>query len=496
MSKLGEAVTIVFSDFTKGMTTQQPVHDMDRRFSMRMQNCYVTEKGTIGKVVGYEKLHQDALPTAINDGVEYIRSDGSKEIIVGGGGRLYSFDPDTWVWTQIYIGMDINATIAFAQFADLIIIVNGVDTPLKYDGITVTTLGGSPPIASALYVFKNRLWMNNVDDVMVAHHSGLQDPEDWTSPNNSGYIDFDFVLPQGDELLGFGAYSAYHVFFFKAHVALYVGDTPTSEGNYALAQIIPNIGVTNDHAQINIANDLFFATAQGIKSLRLAQVVGALNVNNISEEIDQALVPAINILLQDPSKRILMSYYPAGNFLICTIGDSNWVYDYVRKTWFLTKITQFSGTFNDNRGNLYFCGDAGYLMQLGKGWSFAGESVEMWWMSAWMRPKKAGRIFSKLAEIRVHGRRQKFTFRVRYDGGRVHEESTIDMQDLYPSVNMDAYNQGDWDDTLQMDQSQWQVVRIPLCGAGNLIQFSIYCDSTEGPLEFAEITLQAKVGSL
>lgn len=88
------------------------------------------------------------------------------------GDAVFATDAPTGFWS-----MD--------QFGALAIMVNGVDTPRKWNFVTGTgdtaALGGSPPAARYVVVFYDFVVLGHLDsEEDTVHWSGINDPEEWT----------------------------------------------------------------------------------------------------------------------------------------------------------------------------------------------------------------------------------------------------------------------------------------------------------------------------
>ncbi|GAB7387348.1 hypothetical protein BSNK01_11840 [Bacillaceae bacterium] len=86
----------------------------------------------------------------------------------------------------------------FATLLDKIVIVNGIDAPRKYDGETISLLGGSPPRGAYVAAHKNRLWMaGDQANPSRLYYSDILNIESWPALN---FID---ISPNdGDKITG------------------------------------------------------------------------------------------------------------------------------------------------------------------------------------------------------------------------------------------------------------------------------------------------------
>ena len=87
--------------------------------------------------------------------------------------------------------------------------------------------------------------MTDATDKMVVHYSALDNVENWTSPNNAGYIDLSYVLSRADEVLEISSYINHIVFFCRYHIVIYSGTNPTPEGDFFMKQNIKSTAITS-----------------------------------------------------------------------------------------------------------------------------------------------------------------------------------------------------------------------------------------------------------
>ncbi|MDI3298383.1 MAG: hypothetical protein QJR08_04345 [Bacillota bacterium] len=143
----------------------------------------------------------------------------------------------------------------FATLNDLLIIVNGIDAPAKYDGTTLALLGGSPP-SGARYaaVHQNRLWLaGSVSNPSRVWFSDPLNPESWPTLN---FID---VSPDdGDQITGIIPYSNTLVVFKQRSTWAITGD---SVDNFALVRVHEGIGCVAPASPVivDLASKLYLA---------------------------------------------------------------------------------------------------------------------------------------------------------------------------------------------------------------------------------------------
>ena len=172
----------------------------------------------------------------------------------------------------------------FGALLDFLVIVNGIDAPRKYDGDTLSLLGGSPPRGNYVVAHKNRLWMFKGSRL---YFSDLMDVESWPILN---FID---INPNdGDSGTGMYPSGDYLVITKSRSVWLLVGDSIDTYSVRRLSAVrgclaprsltmindmlcmVSDDGVYfSDFTQTVLASERLRLTWEGLNHRRLSQAV-------------------------------------------------------------------------------------------------------------------------------------------------------------------------------------------------------------------------------
>lgn len=484
-------ITPRIADFSGGEAIF-PVGLMPSKYSVKMQNCHVSERGGVMKIPGYAKVNTVAAPTTLSSGFRYKKSDGTVFDLVAGGGSIYK--KNGTALTAIKTGLDASAKVSFTQMNDICIMVNGVDAPMKFDGTTVSNLGGTPPAtAFRAHVHKGRVWMPERTNKLLATHSALNNPEDYTTATNAGYIDFKYVLGEGDELVDIKSYIDLIVFVFRNHIVIYSGTNPTSSGDFTIVQKITGVGAVDSDASLELGTDFAIVHPQGVKSLRQVVTTGNLNIQqaNLSDKIDLTIQGAIKA---STTGRYSIAHYPALGWLLILIDNVVWIYSYKWKAWGRMVGADVFGMFNTDDNKLYLVG-TGFLYEYGSAWSLDGAPMEVIWESAWLSfINSAKKVSLKDAEIRFYpGDATTVHMNMRYDLTAGMSENSRDIAiEQAPSL-MDQPVTGTWEETMLFDHGKTDPIFVPLFGEGRTAQWILSNSSIDGPLELTEIDMVGEV---
>lgn len=154
--------------------------------------------------------------------------------VAGGTWRRYSGG----TWNTVQTGLNASAQWSFTNFKGNLagvnlIGVNGVDTPRRFDGTTVTNLTGLPPgvIFKMVDQHGDRLYAS---DGKALYYSGIAQPQDWTTKGTAGGGDLQIENNSGEDITAIKA-GFKHLMVFKRNMfAELFGTGPL---NYQFQQI-------------------------------------------------------------------------------------------------------------------------------------------------------------------------------------------------------------------------------------------------------------------
>lgn len=485
MQARARARPIVINDISGGESFVHPYTNMPPKHSLLMQNCHISDRGGIRQIPGYAKVHESSCAAKLTSGFEFRKSNGNAQILCAGEGKIFKLDSGSL--TEIKSGLNDTAKVEFSQINDTVIMCNGVDDPLKYDGTTVASLGGSPPAtAFKAHLHKNRIWMIERADKMLATHSALNNGEDYTG-EGSGYIDFKYVLKQGDELIDIVSYLDLLVFFFRNNIAIYSGSTPSGiNSDFSLVQLISGVGMCKPGTLANWGSNMGFLYDSGIKTLKQAFNAGSLNAEDLSKNIDPVLTGFIDSAMAGGN--FAAAHYPKYGWLLFLVGNTVFVYSYIWKAWGRIVGADINGMFTTASGSLYLCG-TNYLYRYDSGWSFGGTDPVMRWDTAWLRLSGSGYyIYPKLIEFVIYpGVSADLTMQVQYD---LRETDTKNASTFSIEPDVTTFDSiEDFDSADPVDMQSFSEMRFPIFGRGRIMKLILEKSSPGGPIEIGGINI-------
>lgn len=248
----------------------------------------------------------------------------------GSASRLLAFSNGT-IWNASSAGAAVSlatglgtgvwSVINFGAFA---IMVNGVDTPRKYDGTTVTTTaftgsGLTPENLFGVSSFKNRLylWENNS---LAFWYGGTQ-----AIAGALTKFDLSYVASLGGKIVaistwtidaGDGVDDAFVVLLSSGQILIYQGTDPGVD--FALTGIFQLGEVVGPRGIVKFGGDLIVVTADGYIPLSRALPLGRINDSvSISDKISGAVKEAVRA--NRTSQFWQAVQYPKGGFLLFNV---------------------------------------------------------------------------------------------------------------------------------------------------------------------------------
>lgn len=484
-----EANIIPITNFVGG-EGDFPLAKFPPTFSSKLINVFPNASGAIEFCPGFLRVNAVAVAPALYTGHVFIKSDGTKIKLVAGDG--YIFKDVAGVLTQIKSGLNANAKVKFITANNVCIMLNGVDVPMAYDGTTVSNLAGAPATAFTGCFHKGRVWLLERTNKMLASYSALYDHTDYTTAHNAGYYDFTKILSTGDELVEVVPYMGMLVFYFKNHIAIYSGNTPTDYGDFQLVQIIEGAGALPGTVA-DISVDHLFMSQIGCRSLRevVKDVKGAEKL--VSANIPDRLTREI---ASYPDGPFGSAVFQKRGWYMALIGDTIWAYNIARKAWFRYISDKILGLFSDSDGSAVYFTGVGRLYEFNSGWTADGDPLYREWNTAWYRFFTKGNwAYPKYLEITAT-QYQDITMNVgaRFNQNGGNEDTYTEFTtDKWYSL-MDEPVQDVWENSFYMDPEEYEATRVPLFGGGEYMQLCFFCEDTKGPMEINGLNLSIVAG--
>ena len=295
-----------------GLNVRDSLAAMDQRFAIQLDNFWPTAWGVFIRR-GWQ--YHATLPTSVvvNSLLNYTESTGAERLFaVGSDGRVYDVTAGGNVTTSVVNNFggpaeSVNFTNVFGTF---LIVVNGAQTPIFYNGTlwnTLTITGdlgdGTPPTPldstklCDVEVFKRRLWFVEKDSTR-AWYLGTDEIQ-----GTASMFDLGEVFPRGGFLAEIGTWTVDtgtgindNLVFISSEgdIALFSGVDPDQDFNLiGVYSIAPPI---NRRSALKRAGDLIIATKEGIVSMA---AVMAEQSELAARTITDVIKPLLSVLTND-----------------------------------------------------------------------------------------------------------------------------------------------------------------------------------------------------
>ena len=326
----GEFAYIDNQNFSGGWVTVAPAHVIEEDSTPNVENVDFSESfGRLTKRKGHS-LYMNANQggTVKVCGMhQYIQEDADEFLLVAANDDVYDCVTAS-TWTSIHTNASLNgADVQFTTFNNLAIFVSDNLTTQKWTGTgSSSSLGGTPP-SNAKYIdtHKRRVFIaNSSAGTNRLHYSALDNPEDWTTADDAGFIDIG--LGDGDHITGIASLGSIMLVFKKRSTWAVFGSGPD---NFTVRQLSPSVGCAAGKTIVKCDKFALFLSYDGVYS---ANSDGVVFVSyNIKPTIDAITTTARPLCA---AGRLRTQYWLAVDTDADGVNDEVYVLDYVLGIWF------------------------------------------------------------------------------------------------------------------------------------------------------------------
>lgn len=262
-------------------------------------------------------------------GTSYRASDSNVFVLAGTTSNLYRYASNTW--TSVGSGYAANTTVGwrFAQWGNLVIATNGVQTPLKLDMVAATpsfsALGGTPPTGELIAIVRDFVVLGRADgDPYKLQWSGINNAEQWTVGSNQS--DFQ-IMPTGGEITGITG-GEYGLVLQENRISrmTYVGGALL----YQFDEISAAVGCIAPWSVAQVGRLTFFLSAQGFAVCdgNSVTMIGDEKVNQTSlVDIDRSYLGGMSATI-DPRLSLIIWAMPNAS-----PSSKLYIYNYALGRW-------------------------------------------------------------------------------------------------------------------------------------------------------------------
>jgi len=295
-----EVVSVLAPGF-KGLNTQDSPVTMSSEFSLESYNAVVDNSGRVAPRQGWQSVidgnNVDINTETVKLIHEYIKTDGSTEIVGAAGKSIFSLNTTTEVATTLYTdvlwtdanwkAVNFNGKCYFFQ--------RGHDA-LVYDGTTVQKISasagytGTVPQAHEVLSAYGRLWVaDTAGDKLTVTWSDTLIGNAWTG-GASGSLNLASVLTKGIRpIKALAAFNGNLIIFCDKSIIIYDGADVDPVNNLNLVEVIDGVGSLGRDCIQTVGNDIFYLSETGVRSLGRLVTEKSAPIWDISKNIRDRL---------------------------------------------------------------------------------------------------------------------------------------------------------------------------------------------------------------
>lgn len=338
------------------------------------------QDGNLSVCKGFSKYIGTPLASGIKTLMVFYKNntDGtvSSYLLAATSTTLYKWDGISWVSIKTGLTSGYFEYINYQKnMTDLIIMTNGNEAVFKWDGATVTDLGGNPPKFTSLSLHYERVWGTGIksNPNQVAYSDALN-PEDWTQSVNTGGI---IELPTWDGGKCIAVTSIFDniVIFKTRNIFKIYGTYP---GEYANKAVFTSTGAIAKRSIVNAVTVAFFLANDGIYAYNGSQTqLISSPIKDIMNSMNDSYADKACGVFYD-NKYILA--IPTGS---STVNDTLIEYDTLKQSFNVKRGINVND-FVEYEGKLLFCNDDSitgnsYVYEYGSGISFNSNVINAFW---------------------------------------------------------------------------------------------------------------------
>lgn len=265
-----------------------------------LQNFEPALEGGYQRISGYQKWDNDVVPGDTDapilgtkvafDGVLAVRK------TVGGDNALYFSGGTGWtkVSTATRSGSVTKARLTkYSISGDRVVLCDGVNPALKYDGSTDTLINGSGAPTDPKYASEH------INRLVLSGYSSKPFAISISAPNT----DTDFLgsngaieLNVGDTVVGLASFRNTLYIFCENSIHKLVG---SSSADFSVQEVTNSIGCLSHDTIQEVGGDLIFLAPDGLRSIAATERIGDVELGLLSKQIQPLVRPIIGVLSED-----------------------------------------------------------------------------------------------------------------------------------------------------------------------------------------------------
>lgn len=266
-------------DFTEGLIDRVDDNLLPENAAKDCRNWISRRIGRMEKRRGQQRMNSSApLPGPIT-GIHAYYKDLSKKLVVASNGNIYA--KGTTTFETLNTGWNVSAPVFFATGATYMVAFNGINAPIKWDGISaVIPLANAPIDGQYPILHKEKLFVvpkSKPSDIWWSNSFQL---EEWPDVNY-----WPIKPGDGDVITCLRRLFDEMIIFKSRSIHSFRG---TSMDDFSLYELEPTVGCAGPRAAATHLNKMYFISEKGLFEFNGMKVI------NISDERIPALWSRVN----------------------------------------------------------------------------------------------------------------------------------------------------------------------------------------------------------
>jgi hypothetical protein len=480
-----------------GLNTEDSPTSLPEQYALEATNCVIDQFGRIGARKGWRYV-TDTNPDSIVSLSEFVKSDGSTEIVSASDTKIYAGDETlTDITPASYTVTD--GRYSYATLNDKQYMFRKGAKPVVYDGTTAVAIedhadyAGTVPEGNVVVSAAGRLWVANTStEATVIYWSDLLTGMKWNT-GSSGYVDVSKVWPDGsDTIVAMASHNGLLFIFGKRQIIVYGGieDPATMK----LADTIVGVGcIARDSIQTT-GTDLIFLSDTGLRSLQRTIQEKSNPMTDLSKNVRSSLNPFV----QAETQHMVSVYSPEEAFYLLFLPSSNIVYcfdtraplengAYRTTTWTALYVQAMLRTRD---GKLYFGMESG--IGIYDGFSDNGLPYYLSYFTNYIdfgAPSNL-KLLKNLKITVIGGSATDVTLNWGYDYSYAYKKKKFTLStQVIAEYNIAEYNEGEFNAGVLVNRPT-----VNASGGGQVVQLGVEATIDGSPVSIQRLTAQAIVG--
>ncbi len=321
----------VIEDFKQGLDSRRMEQATNPSALVKLENGHINRGGEIEKAKAFVATY--ALPAG-TFGLAALVSD----LYVFGSGTDPGVPAGITYQQLAHEGGSPPAMTAFLNsdvFAGAIFAIAEYETGARrafYDGTIVAGfLTGSGTafedlvISAACLTYKNKMYLTSGSNLLFSKSGDASIFDELQT--GSGLIDLSLHVSSEADLNALAAYQDSLAVISSQNIAIW--DTDPDPANYALRQVLPNIGTDTPRSALSFGDhDLFLLSNTGVRSLRAINSSLSAGVSDVGTPVDDMIIEHLDTLSAADIAAACGALEPKDGRYLIPLGDTVYVFSF------------------------------------------------------------------------------------------------------------------------------------------------------------------------